>query len=358
MNIIFIISRSIQVLLSNLIVLGSLPLFKIIKNYSSQSDNIIWINIYGLKYFINSVIWDSSIINALVNNDKTFKIFLGRKIGAIHDKNIFYQPNMYFDPNNFNNYVQNIHSIINQLEMQGNKMFTSSKEVLHWENKKYMHEEFNRLNIPTPKSYIINHINDLSQVSLNYPILLKYVHSYHSKGIYKMESFAETTEFLQGYYKQHPNSTFIAQELINMRKDMRVILVGNEIVVHYWRINPSKEWKPTSTSYTSKVDFISFPEKWREYIIKQFLKLQISTGAFDITFRDDDLDNKPLFLEISSAYYPNPNIDTSNMKHSYGELRRKLWNQYDYLYIKLVFEIMNKRIRLFYDNHLGQKNHG
>ena len=48
---------------------------------------------------------------------------------------------------------------------------------------------------------------------------------------------------------------------INIRKDMRIIFVGSEIVLHYWRNNPSEEWRPTSTSYDSKTDFITFPDR-------------------------------------------------------------------------------------------------
>ena len=30
-----------------------------------------------------------------------------------------------------------------------------------------------------------------------------------------------------------------------MKRDLRVIIVNDEIVLHYWRINNSAEWKPT-----------------------------------------------------------------------------------------------------------------
>ena len=51
----------------------------------------------------------------------------------------------------------------------------------------------------------------------------------------------------------------IVQELLNIRKDLRVIVIGNEIFLHYWRINLGGEWRPTSTGFGSKVDFINYP---------------------------------------------------------------------------------------------------
>ena len=72
------------------------------------------------------------------------------------------------------------------------------------------------------------------------------------------------------------NKKLILQRLLNMRRDLRVILVGNEIILHYWRINLSDEWKPTSTGFGSQVDFENFPENWRSWIIDSFNKLKIS----------------------------------------------------------------------------------
>jgi glutathione synthase/RimK-type ligase-like ATP-grasp enzyme len=331
-----------------MLLLVKFPLWKAVKYYSPKSNNVVWINIFGIKYYIDQIIWDSAIISSLILSRRDYRIFFGKKIGKLHNKNIFFSLNKYFDFNLFINYSKSISNIIAQLEVQGNKVLPNSREVLFWENKVYMHKEFDRLNILTPKSYLIEKVNDIKSINLNYPYLLKYVHSYHSKGIYKMESYEQTRSFLIKYYNEFPNSKFIAQELLDIRKDIRIILIGDEIIQYYWRVNPSDEWKPTSTSHGSAVDFVSFPDRSRKYIIEMFQKLRISTGAFDIAFRNDDLNSLPLVLEISSHYSPNPIIDTSNMKQSYGELRRKTWNSFDKLYIDTIFEIKNKHLVHFF----------
>ena len=113
------------------------------------------------------------------------------------------------------------------------------------------------------------------------------------------------------------NEVLIKQQLINMRKDLRVILVGGEIVHYYWRINLSGEWKPTSTSFGSKVDFGNFPEQWRQHIIDTFKKLELTAGAFDITWEGDDLSQEPLYLEVSPVFQPNPKIEMRDKSYAY-----------------------------------------
>ena len=69
-----------------------------------------------------------------------------------------------------------------------------------------------------------------------------------------------------------------------MRKDLREILVGVDIVHYYQRINKLDNWKPTSMSYGCDVDFDFFPENERSHIIETFKKLDLSSGASDITW--------------------------------------------------------------------------
>lgn len=136
-----------------------------------------------------------------------------------------------------------------------------------------------------------------------------------------------------------------------MRKDLRVILVGNEIVHFYWRINLGKEWKPTSTNFGSKVDFDNFPEKWRKHMIDTFKSLNITTGAFDVTWYNDDLETEPLYLEVSPGYQPNPRIELKGKEYAYYKNSFSPFNDYDKLFVKLIFQIKEKQI-----NYLLEQN--
>jgi hypothetical protein len=146
------------------------------------------------------------------------------------------------------------------------------------------------------------------------------------------------------------NKIIIKQELVNMRKDLRVILVGDEIVHYYWRINKSKDWKPTSTSFGSEVDFDNFPEHWRKHILDTFKKLNLTTGAFDITWQNDDLDSVPLYLEVSPVYQPNPKIELNGKEYAYYKKSFSPFNAYDRKFVELIFNIKQKQIQYIQNN--------
>ena len=54
------------------------------------------------------------------------------------------------------------------------------------------------------------------------------------------------------------------QELLNIRKDMRIQPLEVNVVFSYWRVLDSKEWKPTSTSNGSSLVFEKIPKKWEK----------------------------------------------------------------------------------------------
>ena len=142
-----------------------------------------------------------------------------------------------------------------------------------------------------------------------------------------------------------PDTTFLVQQLLNMRRDLRVTIVGKNIVHFYWRINNADEWKPTSTGHGSSVDFVNFPEKWREFIIEQFLKFKIVSGAFDIAWENDDLSTTPLILEVSPTYQVNPVTTNSDHLQAYGKYKKySIYGEKSYLnqYITQTFGVIDK----------------
>ena len=214
-------------------------------------------------------------------------------------------------------------------------MYPNLHEVKYWENKKWMHVEFERLNIRHPLSYIINKRNDPH--NLKFPFLIKEVHSCGGKGIYKIESESELSNYWNHKIDDFP---VIYQQLLNMRRDLRVILVDNEIKLHYWRLNDSDEWRPTSTSRGSCVDFDTFPDQWKQYIVDVFQSLELSTGAFDIAWENDDLKTEPYFLEVSSYYMPNPKTTGKFKNLPYNDFKLNIMGKD--AYYKRYFQIVSK----------------
>lgn len=312
---------------------------------SSQNANckvVFWTPRYNWKYFISDrIVTDFAYANSLSKRNIKFYWVKSMDIGKYWDRIIYinydYKDNLF----RFDDYTKQLYFIIQQLEKQNNIVYPTSSEYLFWENKGYMHQIFKQLHIPHPSTKIIDSFDKFEPNQKDYPFLIKEIHSCSANGVHKI-TCEDDFKLIKSKLR---NSTFLVQELLNMRRDLRVTLVGDKIEHFYWRINNAKDWKPTSTGHGSSVDFITFPEQWRDFIINEFKKLNIVTGAFDIAWQNDDLNTTPLFLEISPTYQLNP--VTKNIKHieAYGKYKKQsIFGKQSYLYQFVVqsFEIIDK----------------
>jgi glutathione synthase/RimK-type ligase-like ATP-grasp enzyme len=347
----YFLRRTAKVFIGIFYALTRMNLIHLIRRYNKNSENVIWVYFFGYQYPIECLIRDLICIRYLVENGKDYKISFGRKIGRVANSNVFINPSRMHDTYGLKNHCSVIGHVIGELEKQGNKCYPSYSDILFWENKEHMHKKFKELEISCPKTEILYHEDDLENLEMRYPFLLKDTNAHHSKGLYKVNNLEEAKLRFAKSKLEKPGIIFLAQELIEMRKDLRVIHVGGKIVLHYWRVNPEKEWKPTSTSYGSEVDFVTFPEKWRGYIQDQFDKLGMVTGAWDITWNNDDLETQPLFLEISPLYAANPNFSVKGKVYNYGQWKEKMLfkNAYEYKYYEITYEITKLKMDIFFN---------
>ena len=144
-------------------------------------------------------------------------------------------------------------------------------------------------------------------------------------------------------------SSLVVQEKLQIFKDFRVIIINEEIVLTYLRFNTSSHWRPTSTSYGSKVEFGTFPKQWEKSILETYKKLNVRCAAFDVAWRDDDFSSEPLILEVSTFFQPNPPLPTSllNKNVVYGKWKSdfRLFSSYEFEFLK----ILNNQILLIVD---------
>ena len=320
-----------------------------------ETDVIIWAPIFSWKYLIRDrILTDFAYVSSLSKKGLKFHLYFGKNIGKFYNKTIFlafdFEQNIF----GFNDYTKQLYFIITELEKQSNLVFPTSKEYLFWENKQFMHEEFDRLNISQPRTQIITNFYEVDISKFIFPFLIKEVHSCQSNGIFKIE---KTTDYLS-LESRLVGKVFLIQELLNIRRDLRVTLVGNSIVHFYWRINNQLEWKPTSTGHGSTVDFVNFPLMWKDFIICEFLKLNLATGGLDIAWQNDDLSGKPIILEVSPTYQLNPVTSKDNYIKKYGFYKKySIFGTESYLYqyiiqtFAVVDKIIDVRISKIKDNN-------
>lgn len=317
---------------------------KFIRNYSSKDGVVVVIPGILKNYFINNLELDILNIAALLKNNQKIKIFFGKEFTQFSGRKICYNPSQLLNLNPVLSNAEYLAEAAAKSEKNGNKVFLSSYEIQFWENKDFMHNKFDELHIRTPKTRMFDTTSQTEIKELKFPLLIKELHSHASLGVHICKSETELQSILNDKDFIKKNPVVILQELLNIRKDLRVIFSGDEVLLHYWRINKSDEWKPTSTSHGSGVDFISFPEQWREYLIAEFKKLKLTTGAFDVAWNNDDLNTEPYILEVSPYYQPNPPLDLEGKKYSYGQFKKKLLlsNSWDKLYIECAFNLRTK----------------
>ena len=346
--------KKLKLLIKVFILFKKINYFNFFKFYDKKSKNIIWVNQSfpreTLSYLSgNSVINDLAIINSFLTQNIKFSILIGAKIGSTNNKKIFYSINRNFDFFQLTNNSSVIRNVIREVEKQGNVLFPSYDDLLYWENKDYMHQQFDDLNISSPLTevFFLNNTSFVSKLNIKFPLILKELNSSGSRGLYHVLNSNEL-KILVIKLRNSGIDKVLIQEFLDIRKDLRVILVNSKIESFYWRINKSKSWKPTSTGFGSVADFSSFPNQWKEFIENSFKKLNISTGAFDIAWRDDDLSTPPLILEVSSSYMPNPILPKKNLELEYSEFKKTSFlkrNGYYQRYIDEVFRLKDLLIK-------------
>ena len=315
-----------------------LPWRKIFRHYDRKSNNVVWIYpsapFQFFEYLGRSIIFfELSYIDGFARLGIPFRVVIGRKIGRVHDSRIFYHVSHEFmNIFRFKEYPTFLVGTIKALEAQRNEMYLSSAEVEYWENKAFMHRQFDRLDISQPKTYILRAEELADFRELSYPFIVKEVHSQGSKGLHKIDSAerqSAVATMLAG------KGEILAQRIVNMTRDLRVTIVGDEIVLAYWRINPEKEWRPTSTTHGSSVDFGNFPEQWRSYFLEITRRMGLRTAAYDVCWEGDDVTTMPIILEVSPYFQPNAVLPAHLSHVPYRTYKKMIFTKEPYFKTKV-----------------------
>jgi glutathione synthase/RimK-type ligase-like ATP-grasp enzyme len=315
------------------------------KKNEKLPDIVVWIKVNPITKFFsylkyNDLLADLSIIIALQRRRENFKIVFGSQIGEVNNKNIFYSISESCNPYMLANYSMSLYFTLKLIESQNNILFPKIENVLLWENKAYMHRKFKELDISNPETIILDRNDSIEQIKLpTFPLLVKEIHSAGSRGIHLVNDNKELVKVIDEIFSKGHKEILI-QKLVNMRKDLRLVLRGDKIVSFYWRINPDNKWKPTATSFGGFTRFDDFPNIWLSLFIEYLKRLELETAAFDITWENDDISSLPLVLEVSPSYQLNPELPSNYKNIPYKTWKKKLFikNSYYKEYVDVVLE--------------------
>ena len=321
--------------------LNKIGLKNFVKFYDNKSNNIVYFSLISGSISNEGLMWEFAYINALINQKKDFKVAFSLK--DLVNKNIFWAPTKASLKNkDSNNYSFDLHKMCLDAESK-NVIYPSSVEVEYWENKTFMYKRFSETGIKHPKTIVCKIKNGIPQ-DLDFPILLKGEHSSSSEDIYKVDSYEHLKHILDttDYCKKFDH--YIFQELIEMRRDLRVTMVEDKVVLAYWRINPDEDWKPTASNYGSIIKFDSYPAQWDSYFKNALKVLGLRMGAFDFVWENDDLSQEPIALEVSPRFSPNPVWNPLNT--TYGNWKKKIFikDSFTKKQLELIFKINSEYV--------------
>ena len=291
----------------------------------ASADVVVWVPpLPPLRYLgSDNELRDAALCLALHEHGTKYRILRGPHLGSLVGQRVFLHIGQHLNPFGFTDYSAIWPYIIGELEEAGNTVFPSKHEAALWENKAHMHRLFEARGVQAPTTELVPCCELEAFVQGRpFPFLLKEVHSCSSWGVHKVTSAADVHKVVAAVSARNPREIVLVQELLDMRRDLRAIVVGDEVVSHYWRINLASEWKPTATGHGSRVDFGNFPERWRGEIVGALAKLGVRNGAFDVAWRGDNLETEPLFLEVSPQYQPNPAVAEGELTGNYGEWKK------------------------------------
>ena len=323
------------------------------------SDTVVWVKVNPIKNILsylkyNDLLSDLSLIFALQEKNVNFKIVFGSQIGRVSNKTIFYSISETCNPYMLANYSASLFYTLKLIESQNNVLLPKIQNVLLWENKGYMQRKFNELEINHPETIIINRLTSLEEIIIpSFPLLIKEIHSAGSRGIHLVNSHYELSEVINSVFSKGHNELLI-QQLVNMRKDLRLVLHGEKVVSYYWRINPDSIWKPTATSFGGLTKFHDLPTEWISLFVEYLKRLDLETAAFDIAWQNDDVTTSPLVLEVSPSYQLNPELPSEYKDIPYKIWKKKLFIRKPY-YKEYVDVVLKNNLRII-EAYLSSNN--
>lgn len=124
-----------------------------------------------------------------------------------------------------------------------------------------------------------------------YPFVAKEIHSSMGRGVHLIEN---RRQFLE--YAERVNVLY-AQEVLTIDRDVRVVIVGRDVVTAYWRIAPEGGFH-NNVALGAEVSFVDVPEQAIAFALSVAHALDIDHAGFDIAM----VNGKPYLLEFNLRF--------------------------------------------------------
>lgn len=111
----------------------------------------------------------------------------------------------------------------------GIKAFDNNfSEIRYLINKRADNIKFATSGLPIPATYIFSDLEDMKSRNLQFPLVMKTTNTGRGKNVFKVESYEEIEKNL--VEKEKNLQAFLFQEIIDYEHDLRVLVVGDEVI--------------------------------------------------------------------------------------------------------------------------------
>ena len=171
---------------------------------------------------------------------------------------------------------------------------------------------FQKVGAPFPHTYPFDTVSDYykdfgakgATGPLRLPCVFKSDWGGEGEGVFQVKTVEDLEQVLEKARsnEQSGQKGFVLQTYIPSRdRSLRVVVIGDEFL-SYWRVQEDPSQFVTSMNAGAVIDHDTDPDlqKAGKAEVKQFCKeTRIDLAGFDLLFSEDELDTRPLFLEIN-----------------------------------------------------------
>jgi len=181
-------------------------------------------------------------------------------------------------------------AILRHLERLGVKAVNSSHSIEATKDKLYAHQIFAEHGIPTPKTMLVKHpVNPgIVDKEIGWPAIVKIMAGSYGKGVYKVESKAHFSDFIDFAHGIKTDEAILVQEYMKTQpgSDLRVFVVGGKVLGAMKRSSKDGSFKANITRGGIGENYPVTPEI-EELALKVTRSLELEIAGVDLLFGPD-----------------------------------------------------------------------
>lgn len=188
--------------------------------------------------------------------------------------------------------IETIISLLNEFEKAGVKVFDNNLRITHYyTNKKADAFKYAVNNLPMPKTFLYHHEDQFADAT--FPMVMKGITSGQGANVFKVRSYDDVRTVLEETGKGL--TSFLFQEFINYVMDLRLVVVGDEVVGAMRRIPGENEFR-ANFSLGGDVEKFEPTEEMKALAIKAAKVSDLDISGVDILV---DAEGKLYLLETN-----------------------------------------------------------